>query len=450
MGKYYQESCFYPINIYYFPMANKKGQKKKSKKGKGKIAAGIAVVLIVVISGYSYEEGYFPDSFYPGEKDEITVGAFNIQVFGTTKASNDEVLDILSDIICRYDIVAIQEIRDSSGTAILDLMEKVNEKNPSYAYVVSERLGRTSSKEQYAYIYNTAKVKLSSTPQTYPEPLGTDPFHREPYIASFSSADGDFIATFATIHTDPDEAEEEIDALTDVAEYCTEVLPGDEMVILMGDFNGDCSYFDEDDTSSPLRSGEYSWLIGNDLDTTTKSTDCTYDRIVVLGDYQKYYTGDVGVIRFDELYDLDQDLTEDVSDHYPVYAKFYTESKGIKGTIDTLYNTVGNNETCEACSSGSVEITGLNLNDEWVTITNTGESDVDITNWRITNSGSSYSYVFPDAILESGETVTLYSKTGSNTEKSYYWNSGENIWNNYSDTAGLYDEDGNLIDNYTS
>ncbi len=359
-------------------------------------------------------------------------------------------MDILSDIICRYDIVAIQKIRDSSGTAILDLMEKVDKKNPSYAYVISERLGRTSSKEQYAYIYNTAKVNLSSTPQTYPEPSGTDPFHREPFIASFSSTEGSFIATFATIHTDPDEAEEEIDALTDVADYCTEILPEDEMVILMGDFNADCSYFDEDDASSPLRSGEYSWLIGNDLDTTTKSTDCTYDRIVVLGDYQKYYTGDAGVIRFDELYDLDQDLTEDVSDHYPVYAKFYTEAKGIEGTIDTIYNTAGNNETCEACSSGSVEITGLNLDDEWVTITNTGESDVDITNWRITNSGSSYSYVFPDAILESGETITLYSKSGSNTENSYYWNSGENIWNNSGDTAGLYDEDGNLIDSYAS
>lgn len=436
-------------------MAKKRGSKKTGKKSKRNLAIGVTAIIIIVISGYSYEEGYFPDGFYPGDKEEITVGAFNIQVFGTTKASKDEVMEIISDTICRYDIVAIQEIRDSSGTAIKTLMEDVKEKNPSYEYVIGERLGRTSSKEQYAYIYNSEKVELASTPQTYPEDAGTDPFHREPYIASFRSTDGDFIATFATIHTDPDEAEEEIAALTEVAEYCTEVLPEDEMVILMGDFNADCSYFDEDDASSPLRSGEYAWLIGNDFDTTTKSTDCTYDRIVILGDYQNYYTGDAGVMRFDELYDLDQDLTEDVSDHYPVYARFYTGAKGIADSIDYIYNNKEeSSETCSTCSSGTdtgtVGITGLNLNDEWATITNSGDSDVDITNWRITNSGSSYSYIFPAATIEAGETITLYSRTGENTANSYYWNAGIEIWDNSGDIAGLYDEDGNLIDSYTA
>jgi len=426
-------------------MAKKRGKKKKNTKN---IAIGIAAVLIIVFSGYSYEEGYFPGEFYPGGKDEITAGAFNIQVFGTTKASKEDVMEIISNIICRYDIIAIQEIRDSSGTAIEDLMGDVKEKNPSYEYVIGERLGRTSSKEQYAYIYNSEKVELAGTPLTYPEDEGTDPFHREPYIASFRSTDGDFTATFATIHTDPDEAEEEIAALAKVAEYCRNVLPDDEMVVLMGDFNADCSYFDEDDSSCPLRAGDYTWLIGNELDTTTKSTVCTYDRIVVSGDYQKYYTGDAGVLRFDELYEIDQDLTEDVSDHYPVYIRFYTGSKGFAGSFDNLYNQGSGDDTCASCNKGTVEITGLNLNDEWVTITNSGESGINITNWRISNSASTHSYIFPITSIGSGETITLYSGNGENMEYSYYWNSEDDLWNDTGDTAELFDENGIRIDTF--
>ena len=65
-----------------------------------------------------------PDNSYPedntsgiiqfNEEETLRVGAFNIQVFGTTKASKPEVMDVLGRIIRTYDVVAIQEIRDKS------------------------------------------------------------------------------------------------------------------------------------------------------------------------------------------------------------------------------------------------------------------------------------------------------------------------------------------------
>ena len=63
-------------------MAKKRGKKKKNTKN---IAIGIAAVLIIAFSGYSYEEGYFPGEFYPGEKDEITAGAFHLSTRFPTK-----------------------------------------------------------------------------------------------------------------------------------------------------------------------------------------------------------------------------------------------------------------------------------------------------------------------------------------------------------------------------
>jgi hypothetical protein len=101
--------------------------------------------------------------------DTLRIGAFNIQVFGVTKASKPEVMDVLADIIRTYDVVAIQEIRDKSQTALPELVELVNSGGSEYEYVVSERLGRTTSKEQYAYVYNTETVSVSDA-YTYPEP----------------------------------------------------------------------------------------------------------------------------------------------------------------------------------------------------------------------------------------------------------------------------------------
>jgi len=39
------------------------------------------------------------------DNETLRLGAFNIQVFGTTKASNHEVMDVLGRIIRTYDVV---------------------------------------------------------------------------------------------------------------------------------------------------------------------------------------------------------------------------------------------------------------------------------------------------------------------------------------------------------
>ena len=206
----------------------------------------------------------------------------------------------------------------------------MNSDNPHYDYVVSERLGRTTSKEQYAYIYNNKTVELTDTPHTYLEPNGTDPFHREPYIASFRAVDGNFDVTLIVIHVDPDEATEEINALSDVVRYAQSTYPDEQDFIVMGDLNADCSYFDED-SDSTMSGFECFWCINNSVDTTTKTTDCTYDRIIITNPAVSDFTGDAGVFRFDLEYGLNVSETTAVSDHYPVYAEFWcsrdTDSK---------------------------------------------------------------------------------------------------------------------------
>jgi len=175
-------------------------------------------------------------------------------------------------------------------------------------------------------LFNKVAVELTSTPQTYHEPSDTDPIHREPYISSFRAIDGTFDATFdatlIVIHTDPDEATAEINGLSAVVEYAQGSYPDEQDFIVMGDLNADGSYFDEDGASS-MSGSEYYWVIGGGVDTTTKSTDYTYDRIIITDSAVSDYTGDSGVYRFDIQYGLSGDETVAVSDHYPVYVELW-------------------------------------------------------------------------------------------------------------------------------
>ena len=191
---------------------------------------------------------------------------------------------------------------------------------PKYNVVVSDRLGRTTSKEQYAYFYNTQTMQQIGNPYTYPD--SNDMFQREPYVAEFKARDGNFDFVLITIHTDPDTATQEINDLPAVVENAKGRYQGEDDFIILGDLNADCDYFNENN-QSPLRSSDYLWIINNSIDTTTKSTACTYDRIILTSQAKDDFTGNSGVFRFDEAYNLTYDMTVEVSDHYPVYAEFW-------------------------------------------------------------------------------------------------------------------------------
>jgi hypothetical protein len=84
----------------------------------------------------------------------------HLLAFGPSKAGNPEVIAIIAEIIRRFDIVAVQEIRDSTGEAVVTLRTAVNATGARYEYVIGPREGRTSSKEQYAFFYNTSTIAV--------------------------------------------------------------------------------------------------------------------------------------------------------------------------------------------------------------------------------------------------------------------------------------------------
>jgi len=259
------------------------------------------------------------------DTDTIKIAAFNIQVFGRAKRQKEDVMDILTSIVREVDLILIQEIRDSSEETIPLFLQKINDlEGPKYQYIRSERLGRSMSKEAYAYLYNTETIEfIYESDFVYDDVY--DVFEREPYIASFVSGNFDF--TIIGIHIKPDDAYSEMGNLTNVIDFVLLENPNELDTIIMGDFNADGTYFDENDLTNPLKSSDFYWVITNEMDTMTK-TAYSYDRIVLLNaTYDHEYVEDsASVFKFDTKYDIiNQTLVWEVSDHYPIYAEFKTD-----------------------------------------------------------------------------------------------------------------------------
>ncbi|XP_058142545.1 deoxyribonuclease-1 [Dasypus novemcinctus] len=255
----------------------------------------------------------------------LRIAAFNIQTFGETKMANATLSNYIVQILSRYDIALVQEVRDSHLVAVGKLLDSLNQDAPdAYQYVASEPLGRNSYKERYLFVYRPAQVSLLDS-YYYDdgcEPCGNDTFSREPAIVKFFSPFTP-VKEFAIVplHAAPADAVAEIDALYDVYLDVLEKW-GLEDVVLMGDFNAGCSYVSAAHWASiRLRTDPaFQWLIPDSADTTVSSTHCAYDRIVVSGRLlqRSVVPGSAAPFDFQAAFGLSSQTARAISDHYPV------------------------------------------------------------------------------------------------------------------------------------
>jgi micrococcal nuclease len=91
----------------------------------------------------------------------------------------------------------------------------------------------------------------------------------------------------------------------------------------------------------------------------------------------------------------------------------------------------------------------INPFSETVTITNYGDSSVNMSSWSLHDEAQK-TYVFPAGfVIQAGASVTIHSEDGINTPQSLYWDSDSNVWNNDSDSATLVDGNGDVVDVFT-
>ena len=96
-------------------------------------------------------------------------------------------------------------------------------------------------------------------------------------------------------------------------------------------------------------------------------------------------------------------------------------------------------------AESTVYVSDLDLQDEWVNISNKGSSPVSLNGWKIEDDGSKHTYTFPSYTLNSGAYVTVFTGKGTRTATELYWQLGSPVWNDDGDTAYLYDNSGKMV-----
>jgi endonuclease/exonuclease/phosphatase family metal-dependent hydrolase len=266
----------------------------------------------------------------------IRIASFNIQVFGDKKAQNPDAMAAIAAIIQNFHLVAIQEIRTQDDYFIDNFLRNyVNQNGRLYDKIIGPRLGRSSSKEQYAFIYDTAAIETNSR-MIYTVNDPHDLLHREPLVAMFRvrgpPPQQAFTFVLVNIHTDPDETDAELDALGQVYQAVRRTAGGEDDIIVLGDLNVDdqnLGKLGQLDGVRPVIRGVY---------TNTRQT-ALYDNIVLHQPSTAEFSGRCGVFNFPELYKLPRDQALQralqVSDHLPIWAEFSAYEASAPGRVAT-------------------------------------------------------------------------------------------------------------------
>jgi endonuclease/exonuclease/phosphatase family metal-dependent hydrolase len=276
--------------------------------------------------------------------ENLLIGSWNIRNFGAVRQSwsdrtngpkrNLRALVYIAEIIKRFDVIAIQEVKaDTSGIRLL-LQEFLGQ---NWGLIISDvSAGSKGNNERLAYIYDKRRVTPSGLAGeiVLPAETGEDPsqqFDRTPYIVGFQAAGERFALLTAHIRYGdrPSDRIVEIESLSrfiadEIRDRAT--AGGEEKnLIVLGDFNID------DRGDNPLFKAFVSTgLVVPEqllnLKTTYSTKPKFYDQIAwFMGNLDLLTNDRAGVIDFAGAIHRDLDLRQmsyRVSDHFPIWVEF--------------------------------------------------------------------------------------------------------------------------------
>lgn len=283
----------------------------------------------------------------------VLIGTWNIRAFGGLTEQWDEVmhgspkrnlhaLRCITEIIGRFDVIAIQEVTGNMKS-LRHLMKVLG---PHWSLILTDvTRGDRGNNERMAFLFDTRKVKLSglACELVVPEDEAIDSdafirqFARTPYAVAFQSTGHTFV--LVTVHilygSDPQDRIGELKAIAHwLDEWSRDANAWDHDLIVLGDFNIDRM----DDplyqafTSTGLHTPD-------DLNTIPRTifsepdepdTEKFYDQIAWFTDGHGYPRLSMEYARsgsFDFTKSVmtsltDQKLSWRMSDHYPLWAEF--------------------------------------------------------------------------------------------------------------------------------
>jgi len=265
-------------------------------------------LLLVLIASAGF-------SFSALASNGVALASWNIERLGHGSNKDYSALGVVGE---HFDFIAVQEAMTSEGLYQLQAALEA-QTNEAWELIYSHRIGRSTYKEKYAFLWRPSRVKYLDGAVVYLDP--GDLFAREPYSARFKDrSSGDEFAV-ATVHIvygrRISDRTEEIEELARYWDWLQEIYP-QTPVLLMGDFNLQPHH----NAWQPLREKNVLPLITEGA-TTLSAVDGRYanlyDNIWVL-ENSPFTDYRAGILRFPELLGMTHEQARrHVSDHAPVY-----------------------------------------------------------------------------------------------------------------------------------
>ena len=298
----------------------------------------------------------------------ILIATWNIREFDSNKYGHrtDESIQYIAEIISRFDLVAVQEVRRSLA-ALERLMAMLG---PHWKYLISDVTeGRQGNGERLAFLYDSRKIRLSGLvgevvlPPRDGEPA--DQIARTPYLVGFKAGWAKFALVTAHLLWGSSKADDprrlaEIAHLSSLlSKRASDKTSWTRNMILLGDFN----IFDPADESAQILR-ENGFVVPESLIEARSNykRDRAYDQITFHVDRDRIAGGARGgVVDFsDTIYrDEDESLylsemgdayfwnpdgeirsvagrhdyyrswrTHQMSDHYPLWTELHIDYSG--------------------------------------------------------------------------------------------------------------------------
>ena len=264
----------------------------------------------------------------PNQK-ALRIASFNLEGFNSHKLSGLYIAEQLTTLLAGFDIVAIQDIRETHVGSLRELVDAINADGRYFDFVVSPEVGRGSIDRFNAFLFNKATVELNRFKVFTVADTGGI-MRCRPLVALFRArlprASDAFTFILVNVNVDFDRATSGVELLDDAYRAVRATNPKEDDVILLGNFETDGK------RPGPLAMiPNVGWAI--DAMVSTVRGDRLADNLVFDREATSEFTGRADVVDVVRSLNITSAEAARISGHLPVWAEFSVFEGGQAGHI---------------------------------------------------------------------------------------------------------------------
>lgn len=261
------------------------------------------------------------------------IATFNLGGFDESKLNTLRIGDVLTHLLPRFELIALEGLRGKSQGVLIRLVEQVNAASGrQYNFATCPTQRRDGIEHYSAFVFDRSALEIDRTTVHFVEDsLGR--FRHKPLVGAFRVRGLDpaqaFTFTAVAVETDPDKPAVELDLLADVYRALRDDGRNEDDIIILGDFQADENHL-----------GRLGNILGitaaiSDTPTTARGTQLV-DNILFDRRATSEFTGRAEVVDLIREFDLTMQQAQEISEHLPVCAEFSSYEGGQKGYVPTV------------------------------------------------------------------------------------------------------------------